>query len=126
MKVKLDKDKIYLAPTLEERKMYIPLLATARLDRATGMFVLPTQGMLPLITIVPRGLLFPVDEATDKIVKQSYALLQMLSKYKEAITDGVSDIKSKEFPFLMKHQAVCNKLSMVRNRYAFFLDTGTR
>lgn len=126
MKVKLNEGKVYLTPTVEERKIYIPLLATAKLDRPTGLFTIPTQGILPLITIVPKGILYPETSQTKKLLEQGYALLQMMAKYKGAITDPSSDVRSAAYPFLMKHQAVCNSLARFRSRYAFFLDTGTR
>lgn len=126
MDIRIEDKKLYLVPTPEERRKYIPLLPTVKLDRATGMLVMPSQGILPLLTIVPQDKLIPKTSETAKILDQGALLIKLMSKYKTSITNNEMDIKIGDFPFLMKHQAVCNVISKYRHRYAFFLDTGTR
>ena len=126
MKINYANNKLYIQPTPQERLDYFPMLPYIKLDKATGLMFAPTQALLSIITVVPLADLEPMNKATSELISKAMILKQSISKLKAGITDKNISMKSVEFPFLMKHQAICNSISKLRNRYAFFPDTGTR
>lgn len=124
MNIKYENKKLYLYPTPEERIRLIPLIPSAKMDRVTGTMAAPVSSLLPML-IVAKGYIKPDNKEAEHLLQEASRLLSNIETLKKSVTDK-NRIELKSYPFLMKHQAICNKLADVRNRYAFYLDTGTR
>lgn len=115
--------RLYLTVNADERRDYIPFIYGAKLDVLTGIWQAPVGALIPILTVFP--IVTPVDNKTKKLLDEAYSILGAVKKEKEYIKDKV-EVKNKDYPFLMSHQAVCNDIAGIRPRYALFLDTGTR
>lgn len=124
MNIKYENKKLYLYPTPEERLKLIPLIPSAKMDRVTGTMVAPVSSLLPMM-LIGNGIIKPLDEETKHLMLEAKKLLSAIEGLKADVKKD-NKITIKDYPFLMKHQAICNKLSDIRKRYAFYLDTGTR
>ena len=124
MDIKYANSRLYIGVSPEERVKYIPLIPSAKLDRVTGMLVAPVASLLPMLLIC-KGILNPVDQSTKNLFIEADKLLKEIEKLKEYVKEDTK-VTNTLYPFLMKHQAICNRLSDIRNKYAFYLDTGTR
>lgn len=126
MKITYMNNKLYLVPNVEERRTFIPYIPAIKMDKVTGKLIAPTQTLIVILSVFPRENIEPTDKITADLIKQGDKLLTEMAGYKSLAVDSGKEVKLNQYPFLMKHQAVCNVLSTVRNRYAYFLDTGTR
>lgn len=116
-------NKLYMYVTSTERVSYLPFIYGVKLDAASGAWCVPVGALLPLLVIVPT--VKPVDSKTKKLIDSARQILDAVEEQKNIIKDK-GKVTSKDFPFLMSHQVVCNNIAKIRPRYAFFLDTGTR
>lgn len=124
MDIKYANRRLYINASPLERVRVIPLIPSAKLDRTTGSLVAPVSSLLPIM-LIGNGVIKPLDEETNHLMLEAKKLLSAIESLKADVKKD-NKITVKDYPFLMKHQAICNKLSDIRNRYAFYLDTGTR
>lgn len=124
MDIKYENKRLYINATPLERVRVIPLIPSAKVDRATGSLVAPVSSLLPMM-LIGNGIIKPLDEETKHLMLEAKKLLSAIEGLKADVKKD-NKITIKDYPFLMKHQAICNKLSDIRKRYAFYLDTGTR
>lgn len=116
-------NKLYMYVTSTERINLLPFIYGAKLDMVSGAWAVPVGALLPILTVFPT--VKPMNTKTTSLIKDANKILDEVKKQKDAIRVG-QKVNSDEFPFLMSHQVVCNNISKIRPRYAFFLDTGTR
>lgn len=122
MKLLCKDRKLYMTVSPQERLECIPYIYGAKYDSITGSWVAPIGSLLTIMTVFNEC--NPVDKATDNIFEIALNTLNNIAELKKSIITK-KEIKNEEFPFLMSHQAVCNKLAKAKRRYAYFLDTGT-
>ena len=115
--------KLYMKVSSQERTHCIPLVYGAKLDALTGMWVVPVGALLPIMIIFPQ--IRPANKQSKDLLDDAWKVLNTVQHDKDCIKDK-SELRSVQYPFLMSHQVVCNNISDIRPRYAFFLDTGTR
>lgn len=116
-------NKLFLFVTPTERTQYLPYIYGAKLDPTSGLWVAPTGALLTILTVFPEVQYH--DKATTELVNRAKEILNSLQAQKNLVANK-EEVKNKDYPFLMSHQAVCNNIASIRPRYAFFLDTGTR
>lgn len=116
-------NKLYMYVTSTERITLLPFIYGAKLDTVSGSWYAPVGALLPILTVFP--IIKPMNTKTKELLNYANNLLKDIKSQKDIIKSG-EKITSEEFPFLMTHQVVCNNISKIRPRYAFFLDTGTR
>lgn len=115
-------NKLYMLVSTQERAQCIPFIYGAKLDTVSGLWVAPTGTLLPMMVVFPQ--IKPTNQATKDLLAKANLVLQYVQNQKNKIINK-EQVKSKEYPFLMSHQAVCSNIAKVRPHYAFFLDTGT-
>lgn len=115
-------NKLYMKITAEERTAYISFIYGAKLDIQQGLWIAPVAALLPILTVFP--IVKPTNSATENLIKEAKSLLNKIDTQKDLVKNR-KEIKSTTYPFLMSHQVACNNIADIRNRYAFFLDTGT-
>lgn len=116
-------NKLYMYVTSTERINCLPYIYGAKLDALSGTWVAAVGALLPILTVFPT--VNPKDKDTEKLIATGKEILNAVKKQKDAIKTK-QELTSKDYPFLMSHQVVCNNIAKIRPRYAFFLDTGTR
>lgn len=123
MNITFKDGKLYMLVSPQERVSYLPFIYGAKLDHTSGLWVVPVGALLPIMTVFPA--VKPTDKPTKDLLLEADRILSIVRTQKNYIKHK-DTVKDKSYPFLMSHQAVCNNIADIRNRYAFFLDTGTR
>ena len=125
LKITYDGDTVLLLDVSPyERLHYLPLLYGVKQDTKTLLWKAPIKSLLPILAIFPE--IVPTDIATKNLLDRGKALMTKLDDEKLLLNDKTKEVKVNDYPFLMKHQAICNIISNTRKKFAFFLDTGTR
>lgn len=114
---------LHMEVTPQERLRNIPLIYGAKVNQTTGIWYTSIKSLLPILIIFDE--VIPTDFKTKALMDKARDIMQRLDEQKKSLQLH-QDIKNKDYPFLMKHQALCNEIAKTRKRFAFFLDTGTR
>ena len=124
MKITFDGNvTLFMEVTPQERLRYIPLIYGAKVNSATGIWSASIKSLLPILVIFDT--VVPTDFKTQELIQKAKGIMDLLNKQKGTL-QADNEIKNRKYPFLMKHQALCNEIAETRKRFAFFLDTGTR
>lgn len=114
---------LHMEVTPKERLKCIPLIYGAKVNQATGIWYTSIKSLLPILVIFDT--VVPTDFKTQELIQKAKGIMDLLNKQKDTL-QADKEIKNRKYPFLMKHQALCNEIAETRKRFAFFLDTGTR
>lgn len=124
MKITFDGNvTLFMEVTPNERLNCIPLIYGAKVNQATGIWYTSIKSLLPILVIFDT--VVPTDFKTQELIQKAKGIMDLLNKQKDTL-QADNEIKNRKYPFLMKHQAICNEIAETRKRFAFFLDTGTR
>lgn len=124
MKITFDGNvTLFMEVTPNERLNCIPLIYGAKVNQATGIWYTSIKSLLPILVIFDT--VVPTDFKTQELIQKAKGIMDLLNKQKGTL-QADNEIKNRKYPFLMKHQALCNEIAETRKRFAFFLDTGTR